>query len=573
MFTSRIVANAATAILSWFLFVPLVVMADQVIDPVYVPNVSIPEHTPTPIVLFDHGHNNFHRVDQRYTGVRDLLTADGYNVRSIDEPFVKVDATTGITVPSVFDREKGKGRILVIANACGVTYSISPCDTSDPALTDSEVSKIISWVRNGGSLLLIFDHTPYNHVANLTAALGINIVDTGYVISGSASNRSSKFDFTRAGGLNTNSIIANGRNANESIDHVRVFTGDAFRLSSTPPQDAIYQPLLTLQSGAGTSSGESVAGAYMGMAIQLGAGRVYVSGEAGMFSAQMQTDAYERLASYMGVNDPAAAYNAQYLRNIVHWLEGDLFDSQLNQNGPDLVVTALTGELLASTNTTFPFAYTVCNLGNVDTTRNVDMAVYLSQDSTITSSDAFVRYVTVPPLVAHQCISRTDTAYLPATGMVPGTYYLGSIVDYTDHVVESFEGNNTFTGATVTFYALPDLVVHSISGPATGKIGGTISVAYSVCNQGSDVASYSSTGLYLSSDPSITTTDYHLINVVDVLLAAGSCSPTNNVTVTIPSNIPPGTYYLGAIADLLSYIAESNENNNSLAGNTITISP
>ncbi len=40
---------------------------------------------------------------------------------------------------------------------------------------------------------------------------------------------------------------------------------------------------------------------------------------------------------------------------------------------------------------------------------------------------------------------------------------------------------------------------------------------------------------------------------------------------TIPSTLTPGTYYIGAIVDYRKVIKETNEGNNSLIGNSITI--
>jgi hypothetical protein len=545
--------------------------AGQVIDPVYVPDVANPEYPPAPVILFDHGHYNFHRVDARYTGFRDLLTADGYNVRAVDGAYVAYDPDTGSLLESAFDRDKGKGRVLVIANACAAGYPETSCDAA-PALTAEEVEKILAWVRRGGGLFLIFDHSPFDPIENLLNSLGITIVSSGAVYM----NDVTKFEFNRSAGLNANSAIVNGRAANESVDKVRVFTGSAFRLSA-PVQDAVYQPMLTLQPGAVTYDGEPVDGAFMGMAIRLGAGRVYVSGEAGMFSAQLITDVSGNLSRYMGMNapanDPDANHNAQYLRNIVHWLDGRLVDGQLDSNGPDLVVTSVTG-IGAISNTTFPIAYTVCNFGNVASAANADMAVYLSQDPAIDTADHFVRYVNVPPLAARQCISREDTAYLP-TGFTPGQYYTGALLDYTNHVTEAYEGNNALTGAVVTLTGVPDLVAASVSGSTSGTPGGQMTISYTVTNAGTGSAqNYFFINVYLSPDPVITSADYSVVGGIHPPLAPGASIVKSNQAATIPANIPPGTYYIGVVADSYgNYVVESNESNNAAAGNTITIDP
>ena len=86
MFTSRLITYTIVTIFRLFLIFPLLALADQVADPDYVPYVPNPAYTSSPIVLFDHGHNNFQRVDGR---------ADGYNVRAIDGPFTLADPVTG----------------------------------------------------------------------------------------------------------------------------------------------------------------------------------------------------------------------------------------------------------------------------------------------------------------------------------------------------------------------------------------------------------------------------------------------------------------------------------------------
>ena len=76
--------------------------------------------------------------------------------------------------------------------------------------------------------------------------------------------------------------------------------------------------------------------------------------------------------------------------------------------------------------------------------------------------------------------------------------------------------------------------------------------------------------LYLSTDATITTSDIYLVGRYIGNLAAGTES-TVNTTVTIPSSVASGTYYIGAIADSSSIVVESDETNNALAGSPITV--
>jgi hypothetical protein len=68
------------------------------------------------------------------------------------------------------------------------------------------------------------------------------------------------------------------------------------------------------RSGGARSDRISVAGWLQGAALEHGKGRVYVSGEAAMFSAQRSG------TEPMGMNHPAAAHNARFLWQIARWL-------------------------------------------------------------------------------------------------------------------------------------------------------------------------------------------------------------------------------------------------------------
>jgi subtilase family serine protease len=68
-------------------------------------------------------------------------------------------------------------------------------------------------------------------------------------------------------------------------------------------------------------------------------------------------------------------------------------------------------------------------------------------------------------------------------------------------------------------------------------------------------------GLYLSQDNVITTDDILLGSRTVTSLAAGASSSADT-SVTIPSNVPAGNYFIGAIADYAEEQSENNETNN-----------
>lgn len=118
-------------------------------------------------------------------------------------------------------------------------------------------------------------------------------------------------------------------------------------------------------------------------------------------------------------------------------------------------------------------------------------------------------------------------------------------------------------------FQFPDLQITKISGPTKAAVGTTISLSNTVKNQGKDKATGFYVGLYLSTDSTITTTDRFLGRRLVSSLAAGASSAATT-KVKVP-NVTRRSYYVGAIADYNNQAVESNEKNNALAGNVITI--
>jgi large repetitive protein len=165
--------------------------------------------------------------------------------------------------------------------------------------------------------------------------------------------------------------------------------------------------------------------------------------------------------------------------------------------------------------------------------------------------------------------AATTTVTIPAN-TTPGTYYLGAIADTGSTVTELDEGNNSWIAFFTTIQVgRPDLVITALSGPATGATSKTVAISNTVRNQGATgtVAANFQVGLYLSTDNVIDTGDTFLGFRTVASLAAGASSAATT-TVTIPANTTPGTYYLGAIADRLDSIPESDDANN--AGAALT---
>ncbi|MBI4597804.1 MAG: S8 family serine peptidase [Candidatus Omnitrophica bacterium] len=238
---------------------------------------------------------------------------------------------------------------------------------------------------------------------------------------------------------------------------------------------------------------------------------------------------------------------------------------------PDLVMQSLSGPATGVIGSPISLTDTVKNQGAVAAS-GFYVGYYLSADAVITTADARIGYRYVSGLAAttpNGPLSTTVT--LPST-LTPATYTLGAIADFAGYSAETDETNNTFLGTQIVVSPGADLVLTSLSGPATGVTGSPIASTTTVANLGSGTAGDFYVGFYLSTDATITTTDTFLGNRYLGTLAIGASS-TLTTTLTIPATLAPGTYTLGAIADYTNRRAETTETNNSLAGNQVVITP
>lgn len=262
-----------------------------------------------PVVLLDEAHTNFHTLNGRYLAFGRVLRQDGYQVRPNRVP-LSVRALTG-------------ARVLVIANALHPSNAGRWELPTPSAFTAAEISAVRAWVEAGGSLLLIADHMPFPGAASaLAEAFGVHMRN-GFAYD--SSRTSSRFAFTRASGRLAAHPVTDGRNAAERVDSVVAFTGQAFHveapgraLMTLDRGTIVLEPRVAWQFDEETPAVPG-AGLLQGAVLTIGKGRVAVFGEAAMFSAQLGGGA-RRVP--MGMNDPSAPQNPQFLLNVMHWLSG-----------------------------------------------------------------------------------------------------------------------------------------------------------------------------------------------------------------------------------------------------------
>jgi subtilase family serine protease len=231
---------------------------------------------------------------------------------------------------------------------------------------------------------------------------------------------------------------------------------------------------------------------------------------------------------------------------------------------PDFIVTAVS----TTTPSVFPngqlqVSATVCNQGTQGGGAPVD--IYFSTDSSVTVADLYGSPLQSPYLQPGECSTATGSVWAPWS---PGTYFVGAIVDGFGNGPELFRDNNAGVGNQVAVGYGPDLVVTSISGPATAQPWTQITVTATVCNQGTNPGDSGYLEVHLSTDPTITQQDFFAGSLPSAgMLSPGACA---NVTGTVIA-AGAGTYTLGGIADGSNFIQELREDNNARASATALV--
>ena len=249
----------------------------QVPDTTYKPYIAHPAYPPGkgPLICIDEGHNNFHTRRDRYMPFAMLLEQDG-----------TLRMNTGR-----FDSEKlRKCRIMVISNALHETNITRWHKPVLSAFTAEETETVRQWVDAGGSLLLIADHMPMGGAAaEMAAAFGFGFTD-GFAFDTAPAGPA---PFCRATGTLADNILTNGCDAEERVDSIYSFTGQAF----TIPVNA--SPVLTFSEGYRLLLSDTawvfndrtiykpIVGSSQLAFMEYGKGRVVMSGEAAMFTAQL----------------------------------------------------------------------------------------------------------------------------------------------------------------------------------------------------------------------------------------------------------------------------------------------
>jgi len=187
--------------------------------------------------------------------------------------------------------------------------------------------------------------------------------------------------------------------------------------------------------------------------------------------------------------------------------------------------------------------------------------LYLSVDTVVESSDTLLNGVQLVPALASGASVTASISVIIPIGTAVGQHYLIAKSDADDVLFESQEGNNT----RVRFLVIgPDLFVSSFTVPTTATPGATMVVTDTVANQGGDAAAASTIRFYWSANSTLDTSDALLTDRSIPALEPGA-SASGQTTITVPSTLAMGSYYVIVEADAAKVVLETQETNNTAA--------
>lgn len=250
-----------------------------------------------------------------------VAESDGFVVNWLDAPLTK----------SLLDQAS----LLVVANPYtkggALDYRNFGTLSAPSVYSPEEISMIAEWVRSGGALLLLADHSPFaGGGIKLAEAFGFTFM-TGFAIHKSSTAQAviTNVEYRKDGkagiriGRLADHPITNGGLGREPLESFYAFGGQAI----IPPPEA--QNLLTLPDGFetiltfaltrdfNTAARLDATSLSQGAVREFGEGRVAVFGETGAFTSQI----IDGVVGF-GMGSPDAPQNEEFVLSVLRWLAG-----------------------------------------------------------------------------------------------------------------------------------------------------------------------------------------------------------------------------------------------------------
>src|SRR4029077_3060272 len=229
----------------------------------------------------------------------------------------------------------------------------------------------------------------------------------------------------------------------------------------------------------------------------------------------------------------------------------------------DLVPISLTiTPMSGASGSTATVNFTIYNQGSAAANPSTTHIRLNTSAAGVTTSDALLASVAIPTIPAAGSYNISQSVTIP-TGIASGVHYVWVILDVNNTAGQSNTNNDKAeTGFTVASTAQSDLIPLSLTvTPTSGASGSTVTVNFTIYNQGSGASNPSTTHIRLNtSSSSVTTSDALLASLSIPALSAGA-SYNISQPVTIPSVTASGAHYVWVILDVNNVGGQSNTNN------------
>ena len=235
---------------------------------------------------------------------------------------------------------------------------------------------------------------------------------------------------------------------------------------------------------------------------------------------------------------------------------------------PDLVVSSMTAPSTAGADVDILVTDTTKNQGTGSSLPS-NTGFYLSANLSLDGTDVWLASRPVASLGPGVTNQLSTTLHIPSSTGV-GLYYVLAKADWEGAVTENVETNNVRASGVIKIG--PDLIVSTVTAPATAVAGGTFDVSDTTTNQGAGSSATSTTRFYLSANATLDGSD-QLIGSRSVPLLAPGASASFTAPVTVPAATAGGTYYVIAQADGASAVPETAETNNTKFSAAIKVGP
>ncbi|MBX9255662.1 type I secretion C-terminal target domain-containing protein [Desmonostoc muscorum CCALA 125] len=250
----------------------------------------------------------------------------------------------------------------------------------------------------------------------------------------------------------------------------------------------------------------------------------------------------------------------------------NVFAQPITINVPDvdLVVTSAQTSTTATLDENISLSWTVTNQGTNTAFADWYDTVYISDDQFLDSSDTYItqEWVAVnTPLAPGSSYTINRNISFPTTKV--GDRYLLFVADRYNDQSETNETNNVFAQPITISSPDVDLVVTAVNAPTSAFLNQTISLSWTVKNQGTDTTFNNwYDEVYVSDDQFLDEGDTYLtIRFTQgnntPLASGGSYTATQNIYIN--SDIATGNRYLLFVTDRSNDQGESNDDNNVFA--------